>query len=163
MTKRLLLAIDQFDPGRAALDFATGLAVDSGAAVWVFHVRELPNTLRIRLMETLTESEDLVQSAVISLGQAGVSAGGRSVSAPEKLVADQIAGEARLMRNDAIVLGSQRLTGMHRISGRRIRDRLLRSSPLPVLIAPTPLRMNVRGLRSFSDGGEAERSTAGRR
>jgi len=91
------------------------------------------------------------------LGQAGVSAGGRSVSARERLVADRIGGEGLLMGSDVIVLGSQRLTGIRRIAGRGLRERLLRLSPLPVLVAPTPLRMSARSLRSFSGvAGEGE-------
>jgi hypothetical protein len=62
LTMRLLLAIDQFAPSRAATDFAAGLAAESEAAVWVFHVRELPNTMRVSPLETAAESEDLVHA-----------------------------------------------------------------------------------------------------
>jgi nucleotide-binding universal stress UspA family protein len=154
---RWLLAIDQFAPSRAATDFAAGLAVESGAAVWVFHVREVPNAMQVSPLETAVESDDLVHAAVMLLRQAGVSAGGRSVSAPQKLVANRIAGEGLLLGSDAIVLGSRRLAGIRRLSGRGLRDRLLRLSPLPVLVAPTPLRMSARGLPSFPDAGEGER------
>jgi nucleotide-binding universal stress UspA family protein len=154
---RLLLAIDQFAPSRAATDFAAGLAVESGAAVWVFHVREIPNAMQVSPLETAVESDDLVHGAVMLLRRAGVSAGGRSVSARQKLVANRIAGEGVLLGSDAIVVGSQRLTGFRRLSGRGVRDRLLRLSSLPVLVAPTPLRMSARTLRSFS-GARAMRS-----
>jgi nucleotide-binding universal stress UspA family protein len=153
---RLLLAIDQFAPSRAATDFAAGLAVESGAAVWVFHVREIPNAMQVAPLETVVESDDLVHAAVMLLHRVGVSAGGRSVSARQKLVANRIAGEGVLLGSDAIVVGSQRLAGFRRLSGRGVRDHLLRLSSLPVLVAPTPLRMSARGLRPFS-GARATR------
>jgi nucleotide-binding universal stress UspA family protein len=154
---RLLLAIDQVAPSQAAIDFAAGFAAASGAAAWVFHVRELPDSIRIAPLETAVESEDLVHQAVTSLRQAGVSAGGRGVSAREKLVANRIAEEGVLLGSDLIVLGSQRLTGVRRLTGRGLRDRLLRLSSLPVLVAPTPLRMSARSLRSLPGAGEGAR------
>jgi nucleotide-binding universal stress UspA family protein len=155
---RLLLAIDQLAPSQAAVDFAAGFAVEAGAAAWVFHVRELPNTVRTPALETAAESEELVHEAVLSLRQAGVSAGGRSVSAQQRLVAHRIAEEGLLMGSDAIVVGSQRLTGLRHISGRGgLRDRLLKLSALPVLVAPPPLRVSARGLRALPDAGGGER------
>src|ERR1019366_6160022 len=47
MKVRILLAIDQFEPGQAAVDFAIGLAAKSKADVLVFHVREVPSSLGI--------------------------------------------------------------------------------------------------------------------
>jgi nucleotide-binding universal stress UspA family protein len=40
---------------------------------------------------------------------------------------------------DAIVLGSRRLRGIERLSGRGVRERVVRLSPLPVITAPTPV------------------------
>jgi nucleotide-binding universal stress UspA family protein len=154
MSMRLLVAMDQFEPGQSALDYAAGLSVESGAAVWVFHVRELPNTRRIPPLETVAESDDLVDDAVIRLRQTGVSAGGRSVSVREKFVANRIAEESLVMSCDAIVLGSWRLTGLRRFSGCGLRDRLLRLSPLPVYIAPAPLPTNASSLRSLARRSE---------
>jgi nucleotide-binding universal stress UspA family protein len=154
---RLLLAIDQLAPSQAVVDFAAGFAVESGAAAWVLHVRELPYTVRTPALETAAESDELVQEAVMSLRQARVSAGGRSVSAQQRLVAHRIAEEGLLMASDLIVVGSQRLTGLRRISGRGgLRDRLLKLSSLPVLVAPPPLQLSARSLRSLPDacGGE---------
>jgi hypothetical protein len=40
---------------------------------------------------------------------------------------------------DAIVLGTRRLHGIGRLSGRGVREQVLRLSPLPVIASPTPL------------------------
>jgi nucleotide-binding universal stress UspA family protein len=159
---RLLLALDQFESGQSALDYATGFAVETSAAVWVFHMREIPNSLRIPPMETVAEADALIDKAVICLRRTGVSAAGRSVSVRQKFVADRLAEEASQMKCDAIVLGSQRLRGMRRLAGRGLRDHLLRHSSLPVVVAPTPLQISSARLRSSSHrgGGNTELSGA---
>jgi hypothetical protein len=62
---------------------------------------------------------------------------------PEDLIASRIFGEARCRMCDAIIVGSRRLHGMHRLSGRNIRGRILRLTSLPVLVAPTPLHNGI--------------------
>lgn len=159
---RLLLALDQFESGQSALDYVTGFAVETSAAVWVFHMREIPNSLRIPPMDTVAEADDLIDKAVICLRRAGVSAAGRSVSVRQRLAGNRLVEEASLMKCDAIVLGSQRLRGMRRLSGRGFRDHLLRHSSLPVVVAPTPLRIRSGGLRfsSYRGGVNTELSGA---
>ena len=139
MWKHLLLAIDQFDSGQAALDFTTGIAAGLGADVRVFHARELSKFARVPPLETVADAQFLVDEAVCHLRVANVVAEGRSCSIREEHVADRIVEEASRWRCDAIVLGSRRLRGMSRLSGWGVRERVLRTSPLPMLVAPTPL------------------------
>jgi len=139
MWKHLLLAIDQFDSGQAALDFTTGIAAGSGADVRVFHARELSKFARVPPLETVADAQLLVDEAVCHLGVANVVAVGRTCSIREEHVADRIVEEARRWRCDAIVLGSRRLRGVSRLSGWGVRERVLRASPLPMMVAPTPL------------------------
>jgi nucleotide-binding universal stress UspA family protein len=54
-------------------------------------------------------------------------------------VARQIVDEAKACRCDAIIVGSTRLRGIRRIAGSGVRDRILRTSALPVLVAPPPI------------------------
>ena len=84
-----------------------------------------------------------MQEAILNLQLAGVRADGIACSVPEDLIASRIFGEARSRMCDAIIVGSRRLHGMHRLSGRNIRDRILRMTSLPVLVAPTPLRNGI--------------------
>lgn len=138
MWNRLLLAIDQFGSGQCALEFTEQLVTATGNDVRVFHVRELAANARVLPLESLAEAEALVDEAVLRLRMAGVGAEGRSCSAREDFVARKIVEESVQWCCDAIVLGSRRLRGINRLSGRGVRERLLRMSPLPIITAPTP-------------------------
>ena len=136
MWDRLLCAIDQFESGQIALDFAAGVASTNAASVRVLHIREVPRMARVPPLESPAESEELVRDAVRSLGMRGIACEGRSCSAQQERVALRIAHEASLWECQAIVIGSRRLRGMARLSGRGVRERILKLSTLPVLVAP---------------------------
>jgi nucleotide-binding universal stress UspA family protein len=144
MSNKLLLAIDQFEPGQAAVDFTIGLAGRSKSAVQVLHVRELPASLRVPALESADEAEVLVQETVSRLQTAGIAAEGEIISDQENHVAHCIVEEASNTKCDAIVLGSLRLRGLQSIGGHGIRERVLKMSPLPVIVAPTALRADKR-------------------
>jgi nucleotide-binding universal stress UspA family protein len=133
---RVLCAIDQFESGQSALDFAAGVAATNDASVRVFHIRELSRMARVMPLETPADAEELVRDAVRSLGTLGLAAEGRSASALEDQVARRIADEAMHWDCGAIILGSRRVRGIARLSGRGVRERILRLSRLPVLVAP---------------------------
>ncbi|MGO9558807.1 MAG: universal stress protein [Acidimicrobiales bacterium] len=139
MWNRLLLAIDQFDSGQVALAFTCQLARDHGADVRVLHVHELPMNARVPPLESGSQARLLVDEAVFTLRLAGVGAEGRASSVRGDAVARVIAAEAAEWHCDAIVLGSRRLRGIDRLSGRGVRERVVRLSPLPVVAAPTPV------------------------
>jgi Universal stress protein family len=95
---------------------------------------------------------------VMHLQLAGVNADGLACSVPEDLVASRIFGEARSQMSDAIVVGSRRLHGIQRLSGHSVRDRILRLSSLPVVVAPTPPKNAVYKplrFRSVSSEGKS--------
>jgi nucleotide-binding universal stress UspA family protein len=140
---RLLFAIDQFESGQMALDFVAGVAAANDASVRVLNIREIPRMARVPPLETPADAEQLVRDAVYSLQMRGVAAEGRFVSLLQEHVARRIVEEARRWECQAIVLGSRRLHGIGRLSGRGVRERVLRLSSLPVLVAPTP---EVNGL-----------------
>src|ERR1035438_3577345 len=94
MWDRLLLAIDQFDSGQAALDFTTGFAAASGADVRVFHARELSTCTRVPPLETAADARFIVDEAVFRLRLASIGAEGRACSAREEQVASRIVDEA---------------------------------------------------------------------
>ena len=77
-------------------------------------------------------------TSVFALRIAGVGAEGRSRSELHDRVAQCIVQESMLWECDAIVLGSRRLRGVARMSSWGVRERVLRLSPLPVIVAPTP-------------------------
>jgi nucleotide-binding universal stress UspA family protein len=134
---RLLFAIDQFESGQAALGFVAGVATANDASVRVLHIREVPRMARALPLENPDEAAELVREAVRSLQWLGVTADGRSCSVLQEHVARRIVEEASLWECQAIVLGSRRLHGFARLSGRGVREHILRLSSLPVLVAPT--------------------------
>ena len=136
MWNRVLCAIDQFESGQVALRFAADVASANHASVRLLHVRELSRMARVMPLETPDDAEDLVREAVHSLQSAGVAAEGRSCSVLQDRVAHRIVKEASIWDCHAIVLGSRRLHGMARLSGWGVRERVLRLSSLPVLVAP---------------------------
>ena len=136
----LLLAIDQFEGGQAALDFTIGIAGPLGADVTVLHVRELPRSLRVPPLESPVEARVLVEESVEQIRQAGIPCRGQLCSAREDGVADRIVELSAERPYGGIVLGSLRLTGMRRIQGRGVRDRVMQATPLPVIVAPPALR-----------------------
>jgi nucleotide-binding universal stress UspA family protein len=146
MRDKLLLAIDQFEAGQAAVDFTIGLAAKSGASVTIFHVRELNRSLRVPPIETAAEAQLLVDHAVERMQVAGIATEGQVCSARGEDVARRIVDEAGRQECHAIVLGSLRLRGLHRVSGHGIRDRVLQHSPLPVIVTPTTLHRGMRAV-----------------
>ena len=144
MWDRLLLAMDQFDSGQAALALAMGLASSSGAGIVVLHVRERSPYMQVPPLETMAEAQNLVDDAVGTLARAGVDARGVVCSAGQHQLARRLVEEAAAWGCDAIVLGSNRLRGVHRVNGAGVRDRVVRTSPLPVLVAPASLRCRGR-------------------
>ena len=163
MWDRLLLAIDQYESGQTALEFTARLAAATCTEVRVIHVRELSGLTRVPPLESPAEAESLVDQAVFSLRLAGVGAEGRACSLPEDQVARRIVEESLYWVCDAIVLGPRRLRGVSRLSGRGVRDRILRLSPLPVIAAPTPLCNGIHSssrLRALSQDNRASRNAS---
>lgn len=136
MWDRLLFAIDQFESGQTALGFVAGVASANESSVRVLHVRDVPRMAHAVPLESPADAEELVRDAVLSLSMQGVAAEGRSSSVFHEYVAGRIVEEALLWECQAIVLGSRRVRGLARLSGRGVRERILRLSSLPVLVAP---------------------------
>ena len=136
MWDRLLFAIDQFESGQSALEFVAGVASANDASVRVLHIREVPKMARVLPLESPGEAEDLERETVSSLQLFGVASEGRSCSVLQEHVAHRIVEEAMLWECQGIVLGSRRLHGISRLSGRGVRERVLRLSSLPVFVAP---------------------------
>lgn len=143
---RLLLAIDQTEAGEAAVDFTIGHAALTGAGVTVFHIRELAPMHRVPPLESAGMARELVERSVAVLREAGIPTAGLISTAREDAVARRIVDVAVEERCAAIVLGSFRLRGFHRLTGRGVRERVLRISHLPVVVAPPALKYSRRTL-----------------
>jgi nucleotide-binding universal stress UspA family protein len=150
MGTRLLLAVDRFESGQAAVDFTIGLAATSHAEVRVLHVREQPNSLRVPPLESAAEARVLVEETLRRLESAGIGAQGSACSEREAHVARRIVEEASRWGCTAIVLGSLRLRRLSAMRGRGTRERVLRMSPLPVIVTPPALGGVPRTMATLS-------------
>jgi nucleotide-binding universal stress UspA family protein len=149
MRNKLLLAIDQFEPGQAAVDFTIRLAATSKSDVQVLHVRELPKSFRMPPLESAAEAQVLVEEAVGRLQTAGIAAQGEACSDRETHVARRIVEEASTRECSAIVLGSLRLRGLHSMMGHGTRERILKMSPLPVIVTPPAQGAPARSMETL--------------
>ena len=144
MGNRLLLAIDQYAPGQAAVDFTVDLASmsKSDVYVYVFHVREVPSSLGVLPLESAAEAQVLVEETVRRLQSAGIAAEGEACSEHKSRVALLIVEEALKRKCNAIVLGSLRLRGLPSMMGHGTREHVLKMSSLPVIVTPPALSAN---------------------
>lgn len=97
-----------------------------------------------------------MDEAVFALRLAGVGADGRAGSVLTEHVPKWIALEAATSGCDAVILGSRRLRGFDRLSGRAVRERLVRLCALPVMVAPPPLEDGLHSparLKTARPGG----------
>jgi len=154
LRNRLLLAIDRAEAGEAAVDYTIGHAAQYGAEVVVLHVRAMPPSLRVPPLDTVDAARELVTAALLQMRDAGVHGSGLVTTAREDTVAERIVQIATDERCDAIILGSRRTRGLRRLSGTRLRERVVRISHLPVIVAPPFLRYTARELTSALEAVE---------
>jgi len=144
MFHQLLVAIDDTDSAPVALSFATALARRERASVHILHANRLLVGGRGFTELTPTEATELVDAAVLQLLEQGIDATGSVSRANSFTIGQVIADTAHAHRCDAIVVGSARRVLRARLVhpfGRGTRERITRSSTLPVLTAPSPLRV----------------------
>jgi nucleotide-binding universal stress UspA family protein len=144
MFHRLLLAIDETPAGEVGVSFATALAKQHGASVHVFHANEFLVGGRGVTAETHEEAAHVVHNAIDQLRGAGVEVSGECRLANCFTLAPRIADAAARSSADAILMGSNRHRRFTRLFGRGIRERVTRITPLPVLTAPSPLKLGRR-------------------
>ena len=141
MFQKILLAMDSSDSSQAALSFATGLALRSPAAVRVVHVNEYLAGGRGFTVETQPEARQIVQQAIDQLRATGVDSSGIITTTNYLKVAQAIIDAANEWKADLIVLGSNRHQGVRRILNKGLRERIIRTSELPVMTAPPALKI----------------------
>jgi nucleotide-binding universal stress UspA family protein len=148
MFTRILLAVDGSGSGDNAVSFTTALAHRFDAEVRVVHVNELLVGGRGFACETELEAMDIVDTAVADLRRSGVVADGVHYLANCFTLDDRIAESASEWGADVIVFGSRRRRWLPRLAGRGLRERVTALTGLPTLVAPAPLRLGRRSVRS---------------
>ncbi len=152
MFHRILLALDAGETGAVATSFTVALASSRGTEVHVVHVNEHLLGRRGLMSESPVEAAEIVVGALRELHAAGVQATGVTYRATGFDVPAVICDLAECVRADVVVLGSRRrrLPSLSRLLGRGTRERIVRRTPLPVLTAPAPLRVD-RHARTLSE------------
>ena len=163
MFNRILLAVDGTPSTEAAVDFATALAAQGGAAVRVVHVNELLVGGRGFAVETEREAMAVVDDSVASLRSAGIEADGVHYLANCFTVEWRIVEAAHEWQADVIVVGSTRRRRFRLLRGTNMRERITARTGLPVLTAPAPLLLGgtVRVSELVEDQPVKEPSLAG--
>jgi nucleotide-binding universal stress UspA family protein len=104
-------------------------------------------------LRTREEATQLVTSAVQQMADAGVRAGGSVMWSSYRGVPGRIVEEAHRRAADVIVVGSTRSRRLRRLFSAQVRERTTRLTSLPVLTAPSPLRVtSVGGTDAGADG-----------
>lgn len=136
MFKRLLVAVDQRESRHPLIEFTAQLATDIDTCVRVLHIIEFAGRGCTAPIETPDEAERIVQEAVFALRMAGVGSEGVSRAALRHDVGSLIVKGAVHWDSDVIVMGTNKSRGLGRLLGHGVRERVIRKSPIPVLVAP---------------------------
>jgi nucleotide-binding universal stress UspA family protein len=137
MVRKIVVALSGGKDRDSVLAFAAAMAAETGATVRVVHIleRELYGG-RIFPVETVGEATSLVNDAVSQLRYQGIGASGAVRYAIVGRAGTNIAAEAADWGADVIVLGSERRHHLRHLFGRGVRDKVVRHSRLPVIVAP---------------------------
>ncbi len=147
MFRHLLVAINDSPSAPVALSFATAVAREERASVHVLYANRVLVGGRGLTELTGAQATTLIDTAVLQLLEQGVEASGSVSPTTSFTIGRVIADAAQARRCDAILVGSERRLGRMRLFGRGTRERIIRSSPLPVLTAPAPLHVPRRRRR----------------
>ena len=142
MFHQLLLAIDDSAAAPVSVSFAVAQARQHSSSVHVLHVNQYLVGGRGFTVLTEVEANALVDQAVEDLRMSGVPATRSVVRGTCFDVATRIVESAEAWSASAIVLGSHSHRRLRR--GQGVRERVTRLSPIPVLSAPTPLKVPRR-------------------
>ncbi len=137
MFSRILVAIDTTPHSEAILEQARDLAVATGASVEIIHFighdwiegQDLT-------MEDKSRSQEQVNHALLSLTEAGITAGADPVGADARSIGKQILQRARTGPDQLIILGSRHHHAWMAFLGTSISDQIAHQSPCPVLLVP---------------------------
>ena len=142
MFGKLLVAVDDTDRSELALSFAAAVAQQCSADVHVLHVKEFVVGTRGITFFSDEKAVKLVTGAMAQLRSEGIRASGSVRRALYRHVALCIASMAAEISADAIVLGTGRNRRLGRVFSPQVRERTIRLTSLPVIVAPEPLGLD---------------------
>jgi nucleotide-binding universal stress UspA family protein len=172
MYRRILVPIDGSNTSLVGLEHAIALAKDQEASVRILNVVDELVLSTMMVEPVAMPIEDLLDSmraeggrvldkALARTQKAGVKAEAVQVSSGGRHVSDVILADARRSRADVIVMGTHGRRGLNRLILGSDAERVLRDSPVPVLLTRRPERAAAR--RKPAKSARPRRSTATRR
>jgi|SRR5579862_1282131 len=146
MFRRILLALEGGEAGDVAVSFTVALARHCGAHVDIVHVNETIAGTGGLGTETADQAADLVTAALQEFRAAEVDATGMTYRTSRFDLPAAISDLACECRAEAIVVGSRR----RRLHKGGTRESIARRTPLPIITAPSPLKVKrrARGLEA---------------
>lgn len=144
--RRVLVAVGGHEDAETAAAAARAVALSTGAAVMVVHVRYFTAAEGSAWIEPGEEAQELVDGVVRQLTAAGVKAEGK-ITMPSSRVAPDITGLARDWDADLIVMGSRRPSRLSALFGGSINHQVIHAADRPVLVAERMSIDNHRGAR----------------
>lgn len=146
---KILVPVDYSDHSRSVVLYALGLAARLGAGVTIAHVWEtqpkVPPHVKVTTPEgrTATIAELIKEEAETAMEQFLKTLGLPPDEVPPHEIlsgaaADAIVKDAQRGGYDMIVMGTQGRTGLGRLVLGSVAERVLRTSPLPVIAVPLP-------------------------
>jgi nucleotide-binding universal stress UspA family protein len=155
MYSNILVAVDDSDTSRYALQQAVALAQGLSARVRVVHVVDMSwLTLGPELavdVDAITVArrgvgERIVAAALDTVRQAGLDAEAAvlETETPVQRVEEAIAREAGRWPADLVVLGTHGRRGFQRLVLGSAAEQIVRLSPVPVLLVPSPAEAAAR-------------------
>lgn len=138
--RRILLATDGSEQSAAAAGITAGIAARSRAAVKVVHVWNLEVHHRHGYwdVEVRSEARKLIDSVIALMHRAGVKAEGEILHADSDDVASAVAGEARELDADLVVVGSRGLSDWQSMLRHSVSHQLLVKLDCPLLVVHSP-------------------------
>jgi nucleotide-binding universal stress UspA family protein len=148
MATRILAAIDDRDAGHATVAYSAEVARKTGASVGVLHVLEYAGPGCGAPMESRDDANLIVERAVFELRMAGIGAEGMVLSALRRSPSALLISVSQQSNADAILLGVNHRSGVGRLFGSGLRERVIRRSSVPVLITPSSFVAEIQGNRA---------------
>lgn len=136
MFQKIVLAIDDSDHSKRAVEAAATVAAQTGGAVDVVHAHEHElGRAGVVDLESPAESHDVVAAALAALQAKGVAQTSACViTASHGKVAEAIVDEAQRSGADLIVMGSRGLNELRSIALGSVTHSVLRQTPCPVMV-----------------------------
>lgn len=136
---RILVGLDNQEEAHL-LSYVRLLGRTGEVIVRVLHVIESITVMGGPGIETEEEAGSLVEAAVFSLRMAGIGASGAVRHGRVNRIAAVILDDATTWRADTIVVSGRRTQGLRRLTGRGVREQLVRRSTIPTALVSSPAR-----------------------